>query len=188
MPAAAMHRDEDVVRGGEERAGPEVDLAGLVLGADVDREAAGRGRVEPVEQALLQHHPRAGIALFARLEHQQHRPRQLVDPIHEKPSRTEQHRDVRVVTAGVHRAVDLGREVEARVLVERQRVHVGSQHDRPTGPVGADERGDAGQDRADSRFEAEPPELLDDRLPRLRQMEPLLGMPVDPPPDRGDVG
>ena len=47
----------------------------------------------------------------------------------EQARRADEHRDVRVVPARVHRAVDVAREFEAGVLGHRQRVHVGAQQD-----------------------------------------------------------
>ena len=49
----------------------------------------------------------------------------------QQAGRADEHRGVRVVTARVHAAVDLARELEPGVLGHRQRVHVAAQqHDR----------------------------------------------------------
>jgi hypothetical protein len=57
--------------------------------------------------------------------------------------RTDQHRRVRVVPAGVHRAVGRRREVEPGVLVERQRVHVAAQQHGRAGLTAGEQRRDA---------------------------------------------
>jgi hypothetical protein len=60
----------------------------------------------PVEQTLVDHVPGAVEALLARLEHQHHASRQLLAPPREQPRGGGQHRDVRVVAARVHGAID----------------------------------------------------------------------------------
>jgi hypothetical protein len=45
----------------------------------------------------------------------------------------DQHRDVRIVAAGVHHALHLGREVEAGLLMDRERIHVRAQQDGRAG-------------------------------------------------------
>ena len=133
VATAAPDGRADRVRGGEERTRPQGDGVRRVLGADVDRERPchGSGAVRTVlEQALLDHEAGAVVALLARLEHQQDPSGQRVTPLHEQARGPQQHRDVGVVAAAVHRANVLGRELEAGVLGERQAVHVGPQQDR----------------------------------------------------------
>ncbi len=87
----------------------------------------------------------------------------------------------------MHRAVDLGREVEPRVLLERQRVHVATEQDGGPGPAALDHRDHGGERFARPPLETELPELLDhDRLGD-RDLGPDLRMAMDPAPDRDDV-
>jgi hypothetical protein len=98
----------------------------------VDGERGGR-RVVPVEQALLQHHPRTVVALLAGLEGEGDPPGQLATTVVQGVGGPDEHGDVGVVAAGVHGVVHLGGEVEPGVLVERQGVHVGAQQEGRTG-------------------------------------------------------
>jgi hypothetical protein len=93
---------------------------------------------------------------------------------------------VGVVAAGVHRTGDLGREPESGVLVQRQRVHVAAQQHRRARPLALDDRNDRGQRVAALTFEADRGELLEDDRLCGRQVQPDLGMAVDPPPDVDD--
>ena len=88
-----------------------------------------------VEEPFVEHEAGPVVALLARLEHEQHPPGELVAAGGEQLGRADQHRRVGVVAAGVHRVVDGGREVEARVLGHRQGVHVAPQEDRRPGRV-----------------------------------------------------
>ena len=83
-----------------------------------------------VEQTVLDHVPRAGMALLARLEHELDRAGQLVAVAMQEMHRLHQHRGVRIVAAGMHAAGDLAGEVEPGLLRHRQRVHVAAQEDR----------------------------------------------------------
>ena len=125
-------------------------------------------------------------SFFARLEHQDHPTGQFRPPVLKQPGCAEQHRDVGVVAARVHRPVDLGGEVQTGVLVERQRVHVAPKEDRRPGSTALDHRDHGAQRLALAGFDPDPRELVDDDLLRLGQLEADLGMPMDPPPDRDD--
>jgi len=117
-----------------------------------DAGAEGRGRhtrrvVQPVdgvagetlEQPVLQHRDGAAASLFGRLEDQHHRPAE-VGIGGEIAGGSQQHGGVPVMTAGVHLA-GIGRGVgDARLLFQRQAIHVGTQADRALpGPLAADD-------------------------------------------------
>ena len=81
-----------------------------------------------VEQPFLDHHPAAAAPFFGRLKDQVHRALKIAGrgKILGGP---EQHRRMSVMTAGVHLAV-VGRAVGEIVhLLDRQRVHIGTQPD-----------------------------------------------------------
>jgi hypothetical protein len=89
-----------------------------------------RARAGRVQHALADHHVGAAVALFARLEHEDHVPGQLGLPGAEQPGRPGQHGRVQVVPAGVHHALEAGGVGQAGGLGDRQRVHVAPQQDR----------------------------------------------------------
>ena len=144
VATAPTDRGHDPVRGREHRAAAQRDRARGIARADVERDGARDvGLIRPVgavEQPFVEHDLGAVVALLARLEHQQDVALELVAPLDEQASRAQQHRDVRVVPAGVHRAIDLGREVEPGVLVQGQGVHVGPKQGRAAGPAALDRR------------------------------------------------
>ena len=105
--------------------------------------ATGPGAVRTLlEQSLLEHETGAVVALLTGLEHEQDPSREVVPPLHEQACGPQQHGDVGVVAAGVHRAGDLGRELEAGVLAEGQAVHVGAEQDRRARARAVDDRDD----------------------------------------------
>ena len=100
----------------------------------------------------------------------------------------EQARRVRVVAAGVHRAVGLGGEIEPGGLADRQRVHIGAQRDggagAPADELGDEPRlGDAGADG-----QAERAELGFHQRPGLVFAERELGAAVDLAAEADDLG
>ena len=133
VPAAPVHGDRDLVGRGQHRARPGGEhparelVRRHVQGVGRDRALAGR-----VEHALADHVPGAGVALLARLEHEDHRAGQVGLPRREQLRGAGQHGRVQVVTAGVHRARHRRRVRQPGLLGDRQRVHVAAQqHDRP---------------------------------------------------------
>ena len=75
---------------------------------------AASGRPCSDQQPFFDHVAGAVEALLAGLEHQQHPARDVVAVVGEHAGRRGEHRDVRVVPARVHRAGDLGRELQRR--------------------------------------------------------------------------
>ena len=187
VAAFAAHGDLDRIARREHRPGPRGDDAGRLAVRDVQREGARR-RCGAVEQALLQHHARAVVALLARLEHEQHRARQLRAPSRQHARGADQHRHVRVVAARVHRPVDLGRERQARRLAQRQRVHVGPQENRRTRPAARQSRDHRRRALTRARLEPEAIERLQHGRLRARQREADLGMTMDAAPQLDGVG
>ena len=97
----------------------------------------------------------------------------------------EQHRGVRVVAAGVHHAVDGGRERQAGVLLQRQGVEVGAQRDAAVAVADvADEAGAAGEGAG---LETGRRQLPGDQLGGAVLGAAELGCGVDGPAPADDV-
>ena len=128
MPAAPVHGDRDLVGGGQHRARPGGEHpAGELVPAHVQGVGRDRALARRVEYPFADHVPGAGVALLARLEHEDHRAGHLGLPGAEQLGRAGQHRGVQVVAAGVHRA-GYGRRVrQPGFLGDGQRVHVAAQ-------------------------------------------------------------
>jgi hypothetical protein len=110
------------------------------------------------------------VALLARLEHEQHPTGQLVAALGEQAGRTDQHRRVGVMAARVHRTVDLGGEVEPRVLGHREGVHVPAQQDRRARPGSGEQSGDAARRLVWGDVERQPLQRAQHLLPGDRQL------------------
>ena len=97
--------------------------------------------VEPVEQAFLDHHPRAGLPFLGGLEDEVNgagkirRRRQVL-------GRAQQHRRVAVMAAGMHLVGHRRGVVEVVLFLQVQRIHVGAQPDRLLAGAPALERAD----------------------------------------------
>lgn len=117
--------------------------------------------MESVEQPLLQHVPGPVVALLAGLEHEDDLAGEVVGPIGEQAGGGRQHRRVGVVTAGVHRPVDLGRVVEVGVLRHREGVHVAAEQHRAAGAAGVERGGHRAHPGAGAHVEAEVPDGLE---------------------------
>ena len=77
-----------------------------------------------VEHTLIDHETRAVVALFARLKHESDRSVQKVAALVQQARGTDEHCRVRVVSARVHRTINLAGKSQAGVLGHGQRVHV----------------------------------------------------------------
>ena len=99
----------------------------------------------------------------------------------------EQHRGVPVVAAGVHRAGVLGREVDAALLRDRERVDVGAQRDGRARPAGAQAREHAVLGRALDLEAVEGLERLRHERGGLALLEARLGMAVQMAPPLDDL-
>ena len=140
---------------------------------------ARRRRRAAVEQALLDHDPRAVVALLAGLEHEQHRAGERVATAGEQARRADQHRRVRVVAARVHRALHLRGERKPGLLRHRQGVHVRAQQDRRPRPRPGEARDHRRRALSGPHLEAEPREGLEDGRLRARHREADLGLAVN---------
>ena len=88
---------------------------------------------ESLEQPVVDHSLRAAETFLGGLKYQSQRAGEFVAAIRNKRCCTKQNCDVAVVTAGVHGAVGLRTIRVIALLKDRERIHIGSQHDRSTG-------------------------------------------------------
>ena len=101
-----------------------------------------------VDQAVVQHETRAVPALLAGLEHEQHFARQGIGAGAKQFGSACQHRDMRIMAAGMH---DAGRgrgEGQAGFLGHRQRVHIAAQQHPAAGCVPLQDPDQPGRRRA----------------------------------------
>ena len=185
VTAVTAHEDLERVAGGEHRAAPGGDHAGRVTSAHVQ---AKRGvGLALLEEPFLDHHLGAVIALLAGLEHEHDAAGQGGPPRGQHARGADQHGDVRVVTAGVHGAVDLGGEGQARVFLQGQGVHVGAQQHRPARPAAVERGDDRGRLLSRARLQAEAVERFQHRLLGPRQGEADLRVAMDAASERDRV-
>jgi hypothetical protein len=184
-PAGQVDRED--VRGGEDRARAARHRPGRGARVHVDREGGVDLRL-PIEQALLDQDARSPMALLAGLEDQLHVPGELGPLLGEETRGPRQHRDVGVVAAGMHPPGVLRGEVEARVLLEGQSVHVGAQQDRRAGAAPSKGRDHGARPAPRGDLEIEALEGLQHRTLGLGQLETQLGPPMDPAPQGDDLG
>jgi hypothetical protein len=146
------------------------------IGHDVKRERRVGKRVD---QPVIEHEARAMMPLLARLEHEHHGAGQAIARRAEQLCRADEHRDMRVMPARVHRAAGFGGKVEPRILEQGQRVHVAAQqHGAAIG--GAAQDGDeAGGRRPLAKFERQPGERGLDLRQRLGVLQAQLGLAVN---------
>ena len=93
-----------------------------------------------------------------------------------------------VVAAGVHLPRQLGRERQAGLLVDRQRVHVGADADRAAGPRALQHRDHAGLPDAGFHGQSELLEEVRYGFRRLMLLERELGMLMEALAQRGELG
>src|SRR4029450_11700535 len=111
VPTAPVYHRVDGVARGEDRARPRTDHARPEPRAAVQGEGRGGGHA-PYIEALLEHVAGPVIPLFAGLKVWVPAPRELIAVPHEQTRRAHQHRDMGIVAAGVHDALDCGGELE----------------------------------------------------------------------------
>ena len=174
----APHLDPERIARGHGGAGARRDGAGGQAMGDVQREGGG-GRRRAVEQPLLDHDAGAVVALFAGLEHEQHRAGEQVAATGEEARGPDEHCRVRIMAARVHGARHLRGEGKARLFRHRQRVHVGAQQDRGPRPRAGQSRDDRRRALSRSDVEAEAAESPEHSRLRPWQGEADFGMPVD---------
>ena len=93
-----------------------------------------------VEQTLRDHRLGAFDDLFRRLEDEHVAAAEVCDAVDQRASDTDHDRHVRVVPARVHPAVDAGMKVDSGLLLDGQRVDVGTEHHRLAWPSGLEHR------------------------------------------------
>jgi hypothetical protein len=147
-------------------AAEQADLQAVARGGDDSRthaDGAGRsdhhvltehdvGFGEAVEEPVIDHRLGAFPGLLRRLEHCHHRPAPAVAGSRKQRRRTDEPGDMHIVAAGMHhrdrlpvavRGSDFTGIRQAGGLLDRQRIHIGAQHDRRPCAV-AQEPDDAG--------------------------------------------
>lgn len=138
------------------------------------------GRVgQRVDDAVVEHEARAMMAFLARLEHEDHSAGQPVARRTEQLRRADEHRDMRIVPARMHRAADLGREIEPGVLNQRQRIHVATQQHGAAVRGPAQDRDQAGGRGAFAKFERKSGERRLDLRERLRILQAQFGLAMN---------
>jgi hypothetical protein len=115
------------------------------------------------------------VPLLTRLEHEQHAPGDLAGASRQQARRAHQHRGVRVVAARVHRVAHLRRELEARVLGHRQRVHVAAEQHRRPRLATRQHGGDAAGGLVQRDVQRQSLDRLEHDVARDRQVVPHLG-------------
>ena len=127
MAACALDRDAQDIGRGKHGPGTPSEYAARRIGHDMERE----GRIgQRVDQAVVEHEARTVMAFFAGLEHELHGAGQLVAPGAQHFRRADQHRNMRVMPAGVHRTAYLRAVIQTSIFVQRQRIHVTAQQNR----------------------------------------------------------
>jgi hypothetical protein len=184
----AVHDHAQAVDGSQQWPGPRRDDASGHEGRRDVQRVGGIGLPScGGEDPGVDHSADAEVALLAGLEHEDHRPTHPGPAFAEEAGRTDQHGHVEIVAAGMH-ARPVERVVDAGLLRERQRIHVGAQQDDGS-RLGAVEDGrDAGAVRGGRDLEAEPVERLQDHRSGLGEMQPDLGCPVEAPAEVDELG
>ena len=118
------------------------------------------------------------------LEDEPHLAGELVTPLDEDLRRSEQHRRMTVVAAGVHHAGPRRHVRDVVLLEDRQRIHVGAKHDHLAGPRAVQPRDDRRPGGPLDLETAERAERLLDEVGRLVLLERELGVRVQMPPPR----
>src|SRR5215472_16873113 len=117
----------------------------------------------------------AAKTFFGRLKDQMHRAVEIAG-FGKVPSRTEQHRRMPVMAAGMHAPVISRAVGEVGRLLDRQAVHIGSEPNRAQRITGAQPANDTGLADAAKYLAAEPGELLGDEVGGALLFEPEFGM------------
>ena len=146
VPAEPLDLDDDGIASGHDRTGPKRERADR--NARTVMHAVDLLDAETVHQPVLDHRNRARAALFGRLEDHDRIACEIAG-LGEIARRTQQHRGVAVMAAGVHQALRLGSVRQIGRLLDRQRVHIRPQPDDlhvtlAGGLVALDDADDAG--------------------------------------------
>jgi hypothetical protein len=128
------------------------------------------------------------MPFLTRLEHELDGACELVLPCAQHLGSTHQHRDMRIVPAGMHRACRFGSVIETGILVQRQRIHIAAEK-HGAAVAGAFEGGDQAGGRGTlAELQRKPSERRLDLGERLRILQPKLRLAVDIAAQRNQVG
>jgi hypothetical protein len=140
-----------------------------------------------VQYPLGDHPGRPVPAFLARLEHEHHISGEVGAVPGKDPGRADQHRGVQVMSAGVHRALDATRVLDAGQLADRQGVHVGSEQYRGAGTAAAQYRGHRAELSAQRDLQVQVAQGFQNLLLRTRQVESDLRMGMQVTPELDEV-
>ena len=191
MAAKPLDLDDDSIAAGHDRTGPNGKAADRNARTVV--HAVDLLDAETVHQPVLDHRHRTGAALFGRLEDHDRLAGEIAR-LGEIPRRTQQHRGMAVMAAGVHQARVLGGIGQIGRLLDRQRVHVRPQPDHPDVAladrlVAVDDADDAGLAEAgDHLVAAEFPQPLRHQCRSAVHFVQQFGVLMDVPAPGLDVG
>ncbi len=157
-------------------------------GGDVGRVVQGQREIDALQRALGDHLLRPADCLLGRLEQQPHGAGELRRHLLEHGGDAQQGAGVDVVAAGVHLAVDGARIGQAGLLVDRQRVHVGTDRERGSGPPALDRADDTGARDARPVRDAEPRQLACHDARGADLLEGEFGMGVEVAADGDQIG
>lgn len=143
-----------------------------------------RLRLRRLQHTGLKHRFRAREAFLVGLEDELHRALEFALMRLEQLCRTQQHRGMHIVSAGVHAAV-FRTERQVGLLPHLERVHVGTQQDTAPHVFARELRDHAAAQLA--RLIAEQSQLFFDKLNRLRQVRADLRRAVDRSPVLDDL-
>ncbi len=142
---------------------------------------------EFIEQPVLHHGTRAGVAAFlGRLEDEHHRSIEIAmrGQVLRRP---QQHGRVPIVATAVHASTD-GRFVgKSIVFGHGQRIHVGTQADSLLAAPGAQNADHTSFPQPGVDFQSPAAQALRNQRGRARLLESQLGMRMDIPSQRGEV-
>ena len=160
---------------------------------DVQRVGRGRARARGVEHALFDHEAGAVEALLARLEHEHDVTGEPVAALGEHPGRPDQHGRVQVVPARVHVPGIADRNgTSTSSATGSASMSPRSSTTSPLAAVGhgpAPEHGGHRRRRAaGADLERQAVESRQHLLLRAREVEPDLGLGVQPVPQVGEIG
>ena len=176
----------------QQRPGAGRPLPRFLRRQQVERVGGIRPSPRDGQQPLVDHRLRPARALLARLEHEDHVAVEFIRSLAEQHGRADEAGGVHIVPARVHVLV-ARRELEPGLLPDRQRIHVATeQHRRARCPgVLAVPRSTATTDvRPDPcvNLQRQPLQGAEHRRLGPRQVVAQLGVPVDVPPERDQLG
>ena len=178
VAAGAVDGQVEVGESGHERSALGREATALI-GLDVDSIGGDDGHSGGVEETLGDHRLGTALDLLGGLEHEDDRAGDRLPVRGEQPGGADESGRVHIVPAGVHVPVRRG-EVEPRLLLHRQRIHVSAQQHRGTGACAPEHGHHRGQALPRRDLEAEAGELVEDGLLRERQVVSEFGVRVQP--------